>query len=76
MPKNIVGEIMAFEAGELDDDDTIALFQRLINSGMAWQLQGSYGRNAPRLIEEGVCTLPDNQLPSRDPIGTHKRLQS
>lgn len=47
--------IMDFENGQLDEDEVIALFQRLINSGMAWSLQGSYGRTAQRLIEAGLC---------------------
>ena len=48
-------DIIAFEQGELDGEDVIALFQRLIDNGMAWSLQGSYGRTAARLIEAGVC---------------------
>lgn len=48
--------IMAYEAGELDEEGTIALFQGLIDSGIAWQLQGSYGRTAAGLIEAGVCS--------------------
>lgn len=68
----VIDAIMAYEAGELDDDDTVALFQRLINSGLAWTLQGHYGRQATRYIEAGLCTLPGGRLPSRDPIGIHK----
>lgn len=53
-----VSQIMAFESGELDEDETIALFQHLIDTGLAWQLQGSYGRAAMNLIEAGRCTPP------------------
>jgi hypothetical protein len=48
--------IMAYEQGELSDDETIDLFQRLINSGLVWQLQGHYGRTAHALIQGGYCT--------------------
>lgn len=51
-------KIIAFEQGELDLDETIELFQDLIDSGLAWQLQGSYGRAAARLIEAGYCHQP------------------
>jgi hypothetical protein len=50
-----VDKIIAFEQGELDFEATIELFQELIDSGMAWQLQGSYGRTARALIDEGWC---------------------
>ena len=49
-------QIIAFEQGELDEEEVIDLFQDLINTGLAWQLQGSYGRTASRLIEAGLCT--------------------
>lgn len=50
-----IDDIIAFEQGELGEAETIAMFQGLINSGMAWQLQGSYGRTATALIEAGLC---------------------
>ncbi len=50
-----VSQIMAYEQGELNEDDTVELFQSLIDSGLAWQLQGSYGRMAAALIEAGEC---------------------
>lgn len=51
-----VDQIIAYEQGELDEDQTVELFQGLIDSGLCWQLQGSYGRTADMLIRTGVCT--------------------
>lgn len=50
-----IDKIIAFEQGELSEQDTIELFQELIDSGLVWSLQGFYGRFARRLIDEGVC---------------------
>ena len=50
-----VSKIMAFESGDLDFDATVELFQELIDSGLVWQLQGSYGRVARSLIKDGYC---------------------
>ena len=47
--------IIAYEAGELEESEIIEGFQKLIDSGLAWQLQGSYGRMAAALIEAGLC---------------------
>lgn len=47
----MIEEIIKFENGELDKDETIKLFSELVKSGLAWKLQGSYGRFATQLIE-------------------------
>jgi hypothetical protein len=52
---DVVGGIMAWEQGDLDDDQTVELFQHLIDSGLCWQLQGCYGRMAKALIDGGYC---------------------
>lgn len=53
----MINDIVAYESGEMQDEEIIDFFQRLIDSGMAWSLQGSYGRMAMRLIEDGVCSM-------------------
>lgn len=50
-----VNAIVLYEMGELSEDETIELFQDLIDSGEVWQLQGFYGRTAYSLIEQGKC---------------------
>lgn len=44
------------EAEDLTQDEVIEGFQHLIDTGMAWNLQGSYGRASMSLIEQGYCT--------------------
>jgi DNA-binding IscR family transcriptional regulator len=51
-------KIIAYEQGDLSEEDTIKLFQELVNSGLVWSLQGHYGRTATRLIEAGLITRP------------------
>jgi hypothetical protein len=60
-----------------DEDQTpeeyIENMQELINTGMAWKLEGSVGRSAMDLIESGHCMLGEeghrdywgNYVPSR-----------
>jgi len=55
MDYDAVGQIMAYECGELDGEETVTLFQHLIDTGLAWTLQGSYGRMAAQMIEAGLC---------------------
>ena len=53
-PYDVVSNITAYESGNLEDEEVIYLFQQLVNSGLAWQLQGSYGRMAASLIQAGT----------------------
>lgn len=51
-----VNKIMAYEDGEMSEEEVVEFFQELIHSGDCWKLQGSYGRTASCLIEAGYCT--------------------
>lgn len=53
---NLINDIIAFEQGDLDDEQIINLFQQLVDTGLAWTLQGSYGRMAAALISDGLVT--------------------
>ena len=53
---DLMSSILDYEMGILEDTEVVELFQELVNTGLAWKLQGSYGRTARDLIEQGVIT--------------------
>ncbi len=38
-----------------DETEFIDAWQQLIDTGLAWSLQGWFGRRAAELIEKGLC---------------------
>ena len=62
MATGLLDQIMDYEAGEMDETEMVIFFQDLIDTGMAWELQGSYGRTAHALINAGDCTLPARRV--------------
>ena len=40
----------------LNEETVIEAWQHLIDTGLAWTLQGAFGRMAKSLIDAGVCT--------------------
>jgi len=54
--KELTQQLIEYEQGNLDDSETIQLFQQLVDSGLAWNLQGHYGRTAYAMIQEGLIT--------------------
>lgn len=57
-------------------EDEVGKYQAAINSGMAWRLEGSFGRAAMDYIKAGYCALGEeghrdyygNYVPSRDEV--------
>jgi hypothetical protein len=40
------------------EERKLEAWQMLIDTGLAWQLQGYFGRGAEQLIRSGVCRAP------------------
>ena len=57
-PIALASRIIAYENGELDEEETIDLFQDLVSTGVINHLQGHYGRTAQSLIDGGLLELP------------------
>lgn len=47
-PSNVVGKIIEWENGEMSEPETQELFEELVQTGLIYQLQGAYGREAHR----------------------------
>ena len=69
---DIVGKIMAFEQGELDNEEVYTLFQFLLDSGMIHSLQGSYQRMAEELLLAGMIHMPDHKHQEKKCFHTKK----
>ncbi|MFF4054640.1 hypothetical protein ACFYZ0_02480 [Streptomyces sp. NPDC001708] len=54
--KHIAIDVMSFEAGELSARESVELFATLIKSGLVWNLQGWYGRQAEWFLETGLIS--------------------
>ena len=59
---DLTAAIITWENGKLNADETVELFSHLVKSGLAWKLQGCYGRMAAELIENGYLDSEGNIL--------------
>ena len=56
-----VGLAEGFEEAE-SEEQVIDAWQHLVDTGLAWTLQGHFGRMAAQLIEEGIILPPHQSL--------------
>ena len=54
----LVDQLIAYEEGQLTEDEKIAFFEHLVQTGTCWQLQGHYQRVAATLLEAGLISSP------------------
>lgn len=45
---------------QADEETTLEAWQFLIDTGLAWNLQGTFGRMAMDLIKCGLCSHPED----------------
>ena len=55
--RGLIEDIIAYENGALSAEETIALFQDLVTSGVIRSLQGSYQRMAQALSDQGLISV-------------------
>jgi hypothetical protein len=53
-----VSEFDAYETGMMTDDEVVDFFQRLVDFGVIWQLQGHYQRTLRSLVQAEMVNLP------------------
>lgn len=61
MERLTIEDVLAYEDGTASDEEVVELFAYLVRSGLAWQLQGHYGRTAQQFIATGVIS-PEGEV--------------
>ena len=63
---NLEATMIAEGAQEPESDEQyIAAWQHLIDTGLAWSLQGFFGRTASTMIQNGLCYYPVKKQPKK-----------
>jgi hypothetical protein len=55
----LVDQLIAYEEGQITQDEEVAFFAHLVETGVCWQLSGHYQREAATLIEAGLIKPPE-----------------
>ena len=61
MNSTLLDKIGAYENGNMSQEEEHQFFQELVDSGMAWHLQGHYGRHAMYLAEAGLIMVTEGK---------------
>jgi hypothetical protein len=57
---DLVEQLAAWTEGRLTEDETVALFQQLVDTGQAWNLDGHTARMATAYIMAGHVVVTDD----------------
>ena len=57
---SMIDYLIRYEQDGLSNIEVLELFSHLIKKGYAWQLQGSYGRMAEQIINDGLIDKQGN----------------
>jgi len=55
----LVDQLIAYEEGQITEDQEVAFFEHLVETGACWQLPGHYQRVAATLIGAGLIKPPE-----------------
>jgi len=58
-PYDAIAIIEDIDDGVYSEEEYLEAWQLLVDTGIAWTLQGSYGRQAHALIENGLINAPE-----------------
>ena len=59
MNKQHLDDLVTWDDGELNEADTIKLFQELVANGDVWVLGGAYAKQAQIMINKGLIKKAD-----------------
>ncbi len=61
-------QAIAIAEGEQEaesEEQYIQAWQQLIDTGLAWSLQGFFGRTASAMVQHGLCHMPIKKQPKK-----------
>ncbi|SRR5579871_1063231 len=74
--QTMLDDIISYEHGELSEQQTIELFQRIVNNGMVWTMKGDYSRKAMELERKGLIRFPRTKLFNRLTAEQKERVEA